>query len=116
MVRPGQRSGVKRGEASACAADKVAERGRAPKRRLTVCLARGVAANPAACCVIPWETVTADTVTPWLGRYLDPLPISAEGSFRITAARDATSGREQVIVTGAPRANPERTRRALYAA
>lgn len=51
----------------------------------------------------------------WLGRFLDPLPVSAEGAFRITAARDAVSGRECVVVTGSPLARVDGVRAALAA-
>lgn len=57
--------------------------------------------------------MAAADVAPWLGRFLEPLPISAEGSFRITAVRDARSGREQVVVSGAPSADPKKIRAAL---
>lgn len=51
----------------------------------------------------------------WLDRFVDPRPISAEGAFRITAARDGRSGRAVVVVTAKPGSDPERSARALEA-
>lgn len=46
-------------------------------------------------------------------RFLHPLPISAEGGFRLTAAHDARTGRECVVVTPQPNADAGAARVAL---
>jgi hypothetical protein len=51
----------------------------------------------------------------WLERFVDPRPISAEGAFRITAARDGQSGAPVVVVTLQPEADRTRGEEALAA-
>jgi hypothetical protein len=50
---------------------------------------------------------------PWHERFCDPYPISAEAGFRLTAARDAESGRDCVVASALRRAESAQVRRAL---
>lgn len=59
-----------------------------------------------------WYAVRVGT-PPRHQRFLDPLPISAEGGFRLTAAHDAREGRECVVVTPQPSTDADAARVAL---
>jgi hypothetical protein len=51
----------------------------------------------------------------WLERFVDPRPISGEGAFRITAARDGESGAPVTVVTLKPETDRTRGAEALEA-
>jgi hypothetical protein len=53
---------------------------------------------------------------PWLDRFTETLPISADGAFRLTAALDTTTGRECVVATAAPGTDRDAARAALVRA
>ena len=49
----------------------------------------------------------------WLGRFVEVVPLSSNGAFRITACLDAPSGRSVVVVTADPAADMAAARVAL---